>query len=67
MSTRALAVLEQIRALPPEEMRELQQQINRLAEKPETPAFKTRQGFPQSRNDGVKMTAHEVAATLNDG
>ena len=66
MSTRALAVLEQIRALPPEEMRELWQQINRMTEKPDQPAFKTRQGIPLSRNDGVKMTAEEVALSLND-
>ena len=49
-----------------EELRELCRQINRLAENSDKPAFKTRHGIPLSRNDGVKMTAEEVAATLSD-
>jgi len=67
MSTKAQAILEKIQELPPREQQELRQRLNRLAEKAERPAFKSRHGIPLSRNDGVKMTAEEVAATLNDG
>ena len=35
MSTKALAILEEIQALPPAELRELRQQINRMAAKTE--------------------------------
>jgi len=66
MSTKAEAILEKVQGLAPAELRELCRQINRLAENSDKPAFKTRHGIPLSRNDGVKMTAEEVAATLSD-
>jgi hypothetical protein len=64
MSTKAELILEKVQGLSPEELREVCRQINQLAEKSGKPGFRTRHGIPLSRNDGVKMTAEEVAATL---
>lgn len=41
MSTKALAILEEIQGLPPAELRELWQQINRMATATETSAAPT--------------------------
>ena len=65
MSTKAQAISKEIQALPPSELRALRRRINRLAEKSTPSLFKTRHGIPLSRDDGVKMTAEEVAAILN--
>lgn len=66
LSTQAKDVFEKARRLPPAELRELCRRINQLAAKSIQPALQTRHGIPLARNDGVKMTTEEVAATLND-
>ncbi|MBM3880413.1 MAG: hypothetical protein FJ387_11965 [Verrucomicrobia bacterium] len=67
VSTKAEVVLEQVRGLPPADLRELCRRVNQLVAESAEPTLQTRHGIPLARNDGVPMTAEEVAATLNDG
>ena len=66
MSTKALAVLEQIRALPPEELRELRQQISVVTQEAllfdDTVANNIRYGAPHATAEQVRDAARRAHA-----